>query len=281
MQRTHAIEDSQCRQLLRDGELDHATRKVSEWVRQDPTDSGNRVGLFQLLAASGQWTRASEQLRVAGELDAEWLPVVGAYRHAIGAEQEREQVMAGNVTPLMASPVPRWQQDLLAALREDHDGQAAQAASRRRHALSQAEGVGGHVDGRRFEWLGDADPRFGPCLEVVFDQGYSWVTFSSLRSIEFSAPQDVRDLLWRQAALVLRNGQRLNGLVPARYPNTEASAVQRLRLAQMTDWVGEQESAKGLGQRVLITESDEYPMLGVRRIDFDPSPSDGDWSWPN
>ncbi|WP_327058540.1 tetratricopeptide repeat protein, partial [Escherichia coli] len=57
-------------ELLRAGRVDDALKALQDQVRTQPANAELRVFLFQLLAVLGQWSRANNQLKVAGELDA-------------------------------------------------------------------------------------------------------------------------------------------------------------------------------------------------------------------
>jgi type VI secretion system protein ImpE len=65
------------------------------------------------------------------------------------------------------------------------------------------------------------------------------------------------------------------GVIPTRYPGTEASAEDALRLSKRTEWQAVSEDVfHGIGQRMLATDAGEYPLLEVRRIDLDaPAPA--------
>lgn len=266
--------------LLRAGDLDMALESAARLVRGSPADAGLRIGLFQLLAATGQWQRAGDQLQLAGRFDASWLPLAQAYARVVSAESERTQVMAGRMMPLMLGQVPRWLHDLLQALQHDQLGELVQAVQRRQLALAQADAVGGSIDGARFDWLSDADPRFGPCLEVVLESGYAWVALSQLRRVRFDAPGALRDLLWQQVELTWRDGGVAHGVVPCRYPGSEHRDEPAVRLGRRTYWEGEGEAARGVGQRMLASSLGEHPLLEVRLIEFD-EPVQAVTPWPN
>ncbi|AVY67443.1 type VI secretion system accessory protein TagJ [Xanthomonas translucens] len=266
--------------LLRVGDLNMALESAASLVRGSPDDAALRIGLFQLLAASGQWQRAGDQLQLAGRFDAAWLPLVKAYARVVSAEHARAQVLAGQMLPLMLGQVPRWLHDLLQALQHDQRGETVQAVQRRQLALTQAEAVAGAIDGQRFDWLGDADPRFGPCLEVVLEAGYAWVALSQLRRLRFEAPSALRDLLWQQVELTWTDGVVAHGVVPCRYPGSELRDEPQLRLARQTRWEGDGAAARGVGQRMLASSLGEHALLDVRLIEFDVS-AQGQASWPN
>jgi type VI secretion system protein ImpE len=70
------------------------------------------------------------------------------------------------------------------------------------------------------------------------------------------------------------NGGEAVGLIPTRYPGSEASEDNSIRLARKTDWLEAGENgATGLGQRMLVTDETEFPLLEVRSIKFGPPPA--------
>jgi type VI secretion system protein ImpE len=67
------------------------------------------------------------------------------------------------------------------------------------------------------------------------------------------------------------NGGEAMGLLPVRYPNSERSADDAVRLSRKTEWLalggeGEAQQYAGLGQRVLTTTVDEIGLLDVREL---------------
>jgi len=61
------------------------------------------------------------------------------------------------------------------------------------------------------------------------------------------------------------------GLVPVRYPNSETSADDAVRLVRKTQWQalggeGDAQQYAGLGQRVLTTNADEIGLLDIREL---------------
>ena len=140
----------------------------------------------------------------------------------------------------------------------------------REQAFDAADAVSGTIDGQRFEWIADADPRFGPCLEVIVNGGYSWVPFARIRQLKFEAPTDLRDKVWAPVQITWSNGGEAVGFVPCRYPNSERAADSDVVLARKTEWIDlGSDCYVGAGQRMLATDGGEYPLLDVRTITFD------------
>ncbi|TLY58601.1 MAG: virulence protein SciE type, partial [Gammaproteobacteria bacterium] len=64
------------------------------------------------------------------------------------------------------------------------------------------------------------------------------------------------------------------GIIPSRYPGSEAAEDPTLCLARQTAWLQVRPDVyEGLGQRVLATDAGEYPLFEARSIVFDEAPA--------
>ena len=190
-------------------------------------------------------------------------------------EALRRAVFAGGKTPLLFGDPEEWVALLLEALRLSALGKFAEAAQTRARAFDAAPASAGTLDGKAFAWLADCDPRFGPIFEAVINGKYYWLPCHRLQKIEFDAPVDLRDSVWMPATLTLRNGGQTVALMPTRYPGSEASADDLVRLARKTDWLEVADgSFHGVGQRMLASDEGEYPIMDVRVIEFLPLAAD-------
>ena len=256
-------------ELLRAGRLDEAQNALEQAIRSDPADAKLRVFFFQLLAILGQWDRALTQLRVAAQLDAINLLMTQMYEATLTCEALRAHVFAGERTPLIFGQPDPWMSWLVQANILAAQGNYEPAAELRQKALDAAPAVGGAVDGESFEWVADADSRLGPMLEAVVDGKYYWVPFQAIKAIQISEPKDLCDFVWTAASFTWSNDGQSQGFIPTRYPDSEASEHDAVRLARRTEWVEKPaETYFGLGQRMLATDGREYPILSVRRIDL-------------
>lgn len=264
-------------QSLGEGRLDDCLARLQEQIRQDPAAVKHRVFLFQLLAVLGQWERSLKQLNLAGEMDASTLAMVQTYREALKCESLRAEVFAGTISPLLFGEPAEWAALLIEALKGTASGRHDAAADLRERAFELAPTSGGTINGEPFEWIADADQRLGPMLEVIVAGRYWWVPFERIGSISIEPPEDLRDMVWTPAQLTWSNGGQAVGLIPTRYPGSEAADDDRLRLARMTEWTElGPDSYGGLGQRTLATDQAEYPLLEVREIRFAAAaPADG------
>lgn len=260
---------------LKQGDTAAALQLLQSEVRNRPAESGLRVFLFQLLCVLGQWDRALNQLKVASDLDAGALAMAQTYREAIRCEAVRAAVFAGSTSPMIFGEPDQWLALLIESMLVQGRGEPAHAADLRARAFDDAPASAGAIDGRPFAWIADADTRLGPVLEAVINGRYYWVPFARLSRVEFEAPTDLRDVVWMPAHLQFQNGGEVVALVPTRYPGTETSSDDALRLARKTIWqeVGE-DAHHGVGQRVLATDADETPLMDVRSITLEPALDD-------
>jgi type VI secretion system protein ImpE len=252
---------------FRQGDLAGCLQALQGEVRRRPDDGAQRVFLVQVLMLLGQWERALNQLGVLQELDASALPMVHSYGAAIQCERLRAGVFRGERSPLLFGEPEPWMAEMIQAAGVHARGQVAQAAAMRASALERAPPTPGTLNGSTFEWLMDGDSRLGPLLEVNLQGGYYWVPLQRISEIRIESPADIRDFVWIPAQFTWANGGEAVGLIPTRYPGSEASEDNSIRLARKTDWCAAGEgSATGLGQRMLVTDEAEFPLLEVRSI---------------
>lgn len=257
-------------EYLRQGDPDAALASLQAAVRAAPADAKHRVFLFQLLCVQGQWERALTQLNVAGDLDPGTLGMVQVYREALGSEALRADVFAGRRSPLVFGEPEQWIAMLLEALRLGAAGEHEKSQAMRAEAFEQAQATPGRLDGARFEWIADADPRLGPVLEAIVNGRYYWVPFHRIAELRLERPADLRDLVWLPAEFKWVNGGEAVGLIPARYPGTEKAADPLLRLARRTEWTEvAPDLFLGSGQRMLATDTGEFPLMELETVSFE------------
>jgi len=263
---------------LKAGDLPGAKAALQDAIRKDPSNANLRVFLFQLLAVLGEWSRAVAQLKVSAELSAAAEPMARAYREAIVCEMFRAKVFAGEKDPLLFGEPAEWMALLIEAAKAINTGRPETAGPLRDKAFDTAPMRGGEIDGQRFEWIADADMRFGPLLEIIINGRYFWAPFTAFSSIQFDAPNDLRDSVWTPAQVKSAKGGEVVAFIPTRYPGAEADPNDAIRLARSTEWVDVgADTWIGRGQRMFATDFGEIPIMDARRITFDaPEAEDAD-----
>ena len=256
-------------EALKRGDLKACREALFKHVRGKPEDAAARAFLFQFLCLTGEWDRAKKQLQLFAEMDQTAIGFAAIYSAAIDAEATRAEVFAGKQLPPVFGPPEAWIAKLGEALRQD-GADPALAASLRQDAYAEAPARKGTVDGKPFDWITDADARFGPALEAVVDGAYHWLPFQHIAKLELEAPKDLRDLVWMEGALTLTNGGSFGILVPARYPGAETSGDAAEVMGRKTDWAEMGEGMyRGSGQRMLATDAEDLSLMEVRVIEFE------------
>lgn len=259
-------------ELIQAGRLNEALNALQGEIRQSPADPKLRLFLFQLNCILGRLDKALNQLQVVASLNAETMLLAQIFRPVIACELLRREVFAGKRSPLIFGEPAEWVGWLVQSASLVAEGKHGAAAELRSRAFEAAPASGGKVGDQVFEWMADADSRLGPMLEVILEGKYYWIPFSRMARIEIEKPSDLRDLVWSPARFTWTNGGAVSGHIPVRYPGTENSEDEALRLARKTVW---NEPATdcfiGLGQRILATDAGEYPLLECRTIEFNPS----------
>lgn len=286
---------------LKNADLATALAELQNEARRDPAQPKHRIFLFQLLSLLGQWDRALTQLNVVRDLDPGALEMVQTYQEALRCEALRARVMAGERSPLFFGEPEEWMAQLWQAHKFETAGHAEEAQTLREQAFEQAPTPPGTIwrhsaagsaraadqappgtppadipygPGEKFEWLGDADARFAPVLEAIINGRYYWIPLHRIRRVDFEKPTDLRDFVWLPAHFEWVNGGEVVGLVPSRYPGSETHRDDLIRLGRKTEWAELRPNLfAGLGQRMLATDADEYPLFDVRRIIWDETAS--------
>jgi len=240
-------------------------------IRRNPGDPKLRIFLFQLDCVLGDLEKGLAQLQVVAGIDADTMLLAQVFRSVIACELFRREVFSGERVPLIFGEPAEWIGQMVQANTLTATGKLEAAAELRSQAFDVAPASTGKVDSRPFEWIADADSRLGPLLEVVLEGKYYWIPFCRMLKIEIEKPTDLRDLVWLPARFTWTNGGTASGHIPTRYPGTEKSLDDVLRLARKTEWT---EPAPGcfigLGQRLLATDAEELPLLDCRIIEFSP-----------
>jgi type VI secretion system protein ImpE len=229
--------------LFKAGRLDEAIASLSEQLRRNPEDSKSRTFLFELLCFAGDYDRAGRQLEVLAGAGPQSEMGALVYRGLLSATKARQDVYH----------------------ERSHSAPPADSPS--------TGEIAGSLNGRPFRSLVDADPRTGSNLEVFAAGSYILIPFSLLSSVEVSPPRRLRDLLWIPAVVrttsAFQNRDLGETLLPALTPFAAKHSSDAVRLGRETVWE-EDESGQlcPVGQRILLVDGEEMPMLDVRTLQF-------------
>ncbi|TVR51883.1 MAG: virulence protein SciE type [Puniceicoccaceae bacterium] len=256
-------------EFVKAGQLDPALESLQNEIRKNPGDAARRIFLFQLLSVLGQWDRAANQLQVIDGLGSQGKMLAAIFAPLVNLERLRLKVFTEGRTPLVFGEPAEWVAWLVEANRLNATGHADAAAKQTEKALEAAPAVAGTLNGAAFPWLADMDSRLGPVLEAYIDNKYYWIPVTAIRAIAAEPPHDLRDLVWFPVQFTFATGGQMSGHLPVRYPGSESSEDDAIRLARKTEW---KEAAPnyylGLGQRLFATDSAETPLLELRSLTF-------------
>ena len=227
------------KQLFDAGRVREAEKQLTAYLRDHPTDVGQRTFLFELLCFSGDYNRAEKQLSVLAQGGAQAEMGAVLYYAALHAEKTRHEVFD-----------------------KQHFSRDVSTAS-----------PVGTLNGQPFQSLRDGDPDLGARLEVFAAGAYLWIPFEHLASLEMEPPRRLRDTLWRPA--MVRTGPSFQGaelgevLIPAIYPFSWKHPDEAVWLGRITDWAADEEGKEyPSGQKIWLLDGEEIPFLEIRSLEF-------------
>lgn len=258
-------------ELLKEGNLDAALSAAKGAVRSSPGDPEARGQLFQLFCLNGEWDRAEAQLDALLTSADQQAPIWKQFQILLRLERQRIECHENAAAPAIVGDPEDWMAPFAKAFELHQSGDVAGGATLRAEALAEASAPGGELGNVEFEWLMDGDSRFGPMLEAFLptEGDYCWVPFSTLTSVRIEKPSQVNHFVWVPAHFTWNDGRVLHGYVPTRYFGSEASDKTELVLARGTEWVDAGSDVfTGLGQRMLMSADDDFPLLEVGEARF-------------
>jgi type VI secretion system protein ImpE len=226
------------REFYQAGKIEDAVQVLAAELRNDPTNVRSRTFLFELLCFMGELDRAEKQLDILSDISKEAGMGTLIYRSAFQAERLRREMFNKKTFP-QTDAKPTTQAIL---------------------------------NGAAVEIIEDADPRIGPRLEVYAAGSYLWLPLAHIASIRMEAPKRVRDLIWIPA--IMKTGPKCGGLnlgevmIPALTPFAYRHADNAVRLGRQTVWEEADGTIAPVGQKLLLVDGEEFPILEVRTLEF-------------
>ncbi|VTS00181.1 Uncharacterized protein OS=Azorhizobium caulinodans (strain ATCC 43989 / DSM 5975 / ORS 571) GN=AZC_2602 PE=4 SV=1: ImpE [Gemmata massiliana] len=251
------------------GKLGDAVSAALEQVRSAPTDRGKRLFLAELCCFSGDLDRADKQLDVLFTPDAADIIQLTLFRQLIRGETARREVFTqGRVPEFLAQPSDALKLRLEALIRV-REGKTSEAADLLAKAEETRPAVSGVCDGTAFDDWRDLDDLTAPVLEVITANGnYYWVPLEAVEALEFHKPERARDLYWRPARLIVRDGPDGVVYVPALYFGSHTAPDDEVKLGRRTDWLGgETEPYRGRGLREFLVGDGSKTVLEIEKIE--------------
>jgi type VI secretion system protein ImpE len=253
------------------GHLDEALAAVTADVKANPADLDGRWFLTELLCFSGNLDRADKQLDILMTQAPDAALQIALFRQLLRAEVSRREFYAqGRVPEFLDFPTPVQQLHLEAALCL-REGKPADAAQLLGQADEQRPVVAGECDGERFEGLRDLDDLTASFLEVLTSNGkYYWIPWERIELIEFRPPERPRDLLWRQAHMIVRGGPDGEVYLPALYFGSEQETEPEIKIGRSTDFLDTPGGpVRGIGQRTILCGEHDRPIMELKTLTVD------------
>lgn len=229
------------RALFQEGRLDEAVDTLNTELRSNPTDAQRRSFLFELLCFAGDYDRAGKQLDIIARGGHEAALGSVLYQSALHGERIRQKMFEEGDYP--ATPLTP---------------------------------VSGTLNGTPFKTLEDADPRIGARFEILAAGQYTWFPMEQVARIQMGQPTKLRDLLWAPAAMLTAEsfqGEDLGEvLMPVMCPLSWRHDDDDVRLGRVTEWADlGGGTVAPVGQKMLLVDGEEFPLLEVRELEVTPS----------
>lgn len=251
------------RDALEAGELEEALRRQADIAAARPGDGAARLFLFELLALAGRLREARDQLLAVESADPAWPRARDGFRLLLRAAYRRQH---GRRPEFLAAP-PRHASLRSLAVRALRRGDPARAVRLIDRAEEAAPALAGHIDGREFLGLRDADDRFASVLEVLCDGRYFWVPFEHLRRVTLRAARGPLDAAFRPAHVRTRFGDGFDGHLPLVYPESEIHGGVFACGRDIDYLESDGGPALCIGARVLMAGDEEVLLADVKQLD--------------
>ncbi|MEM7212598.1 MAG: type VI secretion system accessory protein TagJ [Pseudomonadota bacterium] len=258
-------------EALKEGNFDAALSAAKVAVRDDPGDPEARAQLFQIFCLNGEWDRADAQLEALLTASQAQAPIWKQFQILTKLEKQRQEAHTTSTAPAIVGDPEDWMAGFAKAFELHMSGDVAGGAAMRDEALAGASAAPGQIDDQPFEWLMDGDARYGPMLEAFLptEGDYCWVPFTALTSLRIEKPTQLNHFIWAPAHFTWRDGRVLHGYVPVRYVGSESAENRDHTMARGTDWMDAGSDVfVGMGQRVLMSSDDDFPILDLREARF-------------
>lgn len=258
------------RECYEAGKLDEAIQAALAEVKAAPADSPRRVFLAELSCFTGDVERADRQMDLLADVDPKSALGISMFRQLVRAEQARRQCFAeGRVPEFLVEPSDVLKQHLQASI-QIREGDSAGAATLLAAAEEARPKISGTCDGHPFDDFRDLDDLTSCFFEVLTSNGkYYWVPFEKIETVELRPIERVRDLLWRRARMIVREGPDGEVFLPCLYPGTHSETENGLRLGRATDWRGGNGSPmRGAGLRTYLVGDAAKTILEMKELIF-------------
>lgn len=247
--------------LFQDGRLQDALTVQRNVVDEKPSDAAARLLLAELQLFNGEIDSVRQLLDGLASKSPGMDDYLQGFQLLLDAEARRRRMLVDSDPRFLIEP-PEHVARRLSALEQLRSGRLNDVVETLDEADALCPVLSGHIDGREFEGVFDADDLFKSVLEVFVDDQYVWFPFEQIRRLRLSRAESLRDYLLVPARLRATNGQEWSAYLPALYPDTFRHPDELVRAGQSTDLLSEQEGPiRGAGLRLITFGEEELNLL--------------------
>ena len=233
-------------QLYREGRLTEAISAAASLLRDDPANERLRTFLVELLCFAGDYERADKHLELLGGKTRDRQMGALHLRAAMRTATTREEMFEKNEVPPPPASAP----------------------------------VRGKLNGTPFESLTDADPRIGARVEVFAAGNYMMIPMNGISVLSIHEPRRARDLLWAPSVVnmssTIGGGMELGDvLLPAIAAMSCSHSDDLVKLGRVSVWESDGANEYVFGQKLLLVDGEEFPLLEVRSLEIHAEESSG------
>lgn len=249
-----------------EGRLAEAIALQEAALRERPTDASARFTLVELLAFAGRFIEANANFRLMEVDDPAWPDSVRAIRQLFRAERRRSHRIRR--PKFLIEPIPRHAKARWLAVKALQTGRIADAVRWVDIAEALSPPFRGFLDGQEFEWLRDADDRFGSVVEAFIQGEYVWLPWESVRRVTLEPAKTLLDKLFRPAEIRLQDDRFFPVHLPLVYPGSHR-AEGEFAVGMETDCICPDEGPiRCIGGKLLDTGDVEKPLSECRMIEI-------------
>jgi type VI secretion system protein ImpE len=258
-------------ELFNDGKLSESIAAAIEEVKSHPADVSKRLILSELLCFIGEFEKADKHLETAFLQSPDLNLPTALGRQLIRAATARRKWFDDCAVPDMLPPVDPIVEQQLKLWTLHRAGDADLVTESINHLQSYCDSTDGIAGEVPFTGFRDLDDSTAACLEVLTSTGkYYWVPWHRIEILEFEPVRRPRDLLWREAHIVVRQGPDAVVYVPVIYPATSVNDGDQALLGRSTHWQESETGAvMGIGQRIFLINDQEKAILDLEQVHFD------------
>lgn len=219
--------------------------------------------LFELQLAANRFADAWATLARIASGDPAWPRARKWYRQLVRCAHRRSR----GQRPVFALEIPRHARCRWRAAKSLRASQPADAVAWIDRADHASPNMLGHVDGREFDGLRDADDRFASVLEAFIGGEYVWLPFEQLSRVTLAPVSCLLESIYRPARIRFSDHEECAAILPLVYPRSEAAETFLLGLE--TDHVNPDGGpVRCAGGKLLLLGEEELPLGDVRQLDL-------------